>query len=579
MSISILPRTGAGIRLSWPPRANPALLLLAPSLLLLAAFTYWPVASVTAQSFRITAFGGGGSWGFGNYARLFSDPHFFQTVRINLVYALGTVVPSLVMALLFALGLRRNSWLTALLRTAIVAPMMIPLVAAAALGSFVFLPGTGLLDHLLAHLGLGPRDWLGNPSTALPCIIAISVWKDTGTYMLFFLAGLSAVPDELLDAAALDGAGPLRRFWHVILPLLTPTIAFLAPIALLNALIQVDQVVLLTQGGPSGATTLLFYISTSRRRRTTIPASPPPRRSRVSWPFSSSPGWCCACWSGGPITRPDRKRQPGWRLLAMAALCIAALAWAVPFLWMAEASLRPGFPPDIGALLPHGPFGVGNYATAWTSGNFPLWYLNTLVMCGGMLTVQIVTATAAGYAFARLRFPGENTVFGLFMLQILLVPTLLIVPDMQTIATLGLYDTLPGIMAPYFATAFGTFLMRQCFRSIPIEYEEAARLDGAGLWTIMRRILLPMSRPFLLAFAIVSVSTHWNEFLWPLIATASPSRQVLTVGLASFATGSEAGGQWGVIAAGTLLVAGPLLLLFLIFQRRFVNAFVLAGLK
>ena len=134
-------------------------------------------------------------------------------------------------------------------------------------------------------------------------------------------------------------------------------------------------------------------------------------------------------------------------------------------------------------------------------------------------------------------------------------------------------------MAPYFASAFGTFLMRQAFRAIPKDYEEAAMLDGAGIVAIIRHVLVPLTFPSVVAFSIISVTFHWNEFLWPLMAVSSPDRQVLTVGLASFASGSEAGGEWGVVAAGTVLVAGPLLLAFLIFQRRFTASFVFSGLK
>src|SRR5208283_4093407 len=130
------------------------------------------------------------------------------------------------------------------------------------------------------------------------------------------------------------------------------------------------------------------------------------------------------------------------------------------------------------------------------------------------------------------------------------------------------------IMAPYFASAFGTFLMRQTFRTIPRDYEEAAMLEGATVPALIRLVLLPLARPGLAAFAIVSVTAHWNEFLWPLMALSSPRNQVLTVGLASFTSGAEAGSEWGVIAAGTFLVAAPLLLMFVLFQRRFVSSFV-----
>ena len=272
-------------------------------------------------------------------------------------------------------------------------------------------------------------------------------------------------------------------------------------------------------------------------------------------------------------------RTQSWRLSGLLAASAGALVWAVPFAWMALAALRPGVPADIASLTPAGPFGLRNFAEAWQSGNFPLWYLNTIIVCGGILAVQLVTVTAAGYAFARLTFPGREVLFVLFLLQLLLVPPLLIVPNLQTLVSLHLYDRLLGIMAPYFASAFGTFLMRQTFRTIPRDYEEAAMLEGATVPALIRHVLVPLARPGLAAFAIVSVTAHWNEFLWPLMAVSSPSSQVLTVGLASFASGAEAGSAWGIVAAGTFLVAGPLLLLFLIFQRRFVASFVFSGIK
>jgi sn-glycerol 3-phosphate transport system permease protein len=259
----------------------------------------------------------------------------------------------------------------------------------------------------------------------------------------------------------------------------------------------------------------------------------------------------------------------------------AAILWFIPFAWMAVASLRRNGAgaADLASLLPSGPFSLENFADAWSSGHFPLWYLNTILLCGGILIVQCVTVSLAGYAFARMRFRGQNVLFALFLLQLMLVPPILIVPNMTTLVALHLYDTLAGVAAPYCASAFGVFLMRQTFRNIPREYEEAAFVDGASRLQIITHVLLPLARPGLTAFAIVSVSTHWNEFLWPLMATSSPSQQVLTVGLASFTAGAEAGSDWGVIAAGTFFVAAPLLVAFVVFQRRFVSSFTFSGIK
>ena len=236
-----------------------AVLLLLPSVVLLALFTYWPLVEVTWRSLDQARFGQAAGLGVGNYARMFADPHFSKAAVNNAVYALATTIPSVALALLFALALRAGTRLDALLRTLVVMPMLIPLVAAAGLFSFILLPGEGLLDHYLARFGVGATNWLGDPSLALSSIIAITIWKNTGYYMLFFLAGLAAMPEDVLEAAQMDGARAWQRLWHVVLPMLGPTFGFVVPVALLNALTQVDHVVTMTQGGPSDATNLLLY--------------------------------------------------------------------------------------------------------------------------------------------------------------------------------------------------------------------------------------------------------------------------------------------------------------------------------
>ena len=253
----------AGIAVAGRRRARspwlPAAALLAPSLLFLIAFTYWPVARVLAESLVTGRFATDHALGIDNYRRLFADPHFARAAWNNGVYAAGTIVPSLVLALGFAMALREATRLNAILRALLVMPLLIPLVAAAALFTFLLLPGDGLVDFYLARFGLGMVNWFGDPDLALGSVIAVTVWKNTGYYMLFFLAGLAGLPQDLLDAATIDGAGAWRRFRAVTLPLLGPTFGFVVPIALLNALTQIDHVITVTQGGPSDATNLLLY--------------------------------------------------------------------------------------------------------------------------------------------------------------------------------------------------------------------------------------------------------------------------------------------------------------------------------
>jgi sn-glycerol 3-phosphate transport system permease protein len=237
------------------------LALLAPSLVFLAIFTYWPAVQVLWQSFSVAARGAPAALGTRNYELIFADPAFRRALWNNLQYALGTIVPSLVLALGFALALNRSTRVSTVLRSIFFLPVLIPLVAAASVFLFVFLPGVGLLDYYLGKLGIQGANWLGDPDVALYSITALTVWKNAGYYMLFFLAGLQAIPPEAYEITHLDGASPWQRLRYVTLPYLRPTIAFVLVIAILAVITQVDHVFILTKGGPSDSTNLLlFYV-------------------------------------------------------------------------------------------------------------------------------------------------------------------------------------------------------------------------------------------------------------------------------------------------------------------------------
>lgn len=281
-------------------------------------------------------------------------------------------------------------------------------------------------------------------------------------------------------------------------------------------------------------------------------------------------------WQSSPATRGEITPAIG-----LAIVAAAAVLWIIPFAWMIVAAFRPEIygGQDMASLIPRWPPSLAPFGEAWASASFPRYYLNTLIISLGILAVQLVTITLAGYAFARLEFAGRRTLFYVFLLQLMIAPVVLIVPNLAMVASLGAYDTLAGVMLPYFSSAFGTFLMRQAFAQIPRELEDAALIDGAGVWSRIRYIYVPLSIPAFVAFAIVSVTSHWNEFLWPLMVINSPDRRPLTVGLAVFTRSAEGAQAWGVIAAGTLLVTAPLLVAFALFQRRFVSSFASTGIK
>jgi sn-glycerol 3-phosphate transport system permease protein len=223
-------------------------LLLAPSLLLLAAFTYVPILRVAWESLYDEGHATGKSAfvGLGNYTALFGDKAFGQSVVNNLIYAAGTVPLSMALALLFALAVQRATRFNAIVRALL-------------LFFFIFLPGVGLFDYYLAKIGVRGANWLGDPDVALWSLIGITVWKNAGYYMLFYLAGLQTLPGEVLEAATIDGCNAWQRLRYVIVPLLAPTTAFVLVIALINVLTQVDHVIVLTKGGPSNSTKLVLY--------------------------------------------------------------------------------------------------------------------------------------------------------------------------------------------------------------------------------------------------------------------------------------------------------------------------------
>jgi sn-glycerol 3-phosphate transport system permease protein len=263
------------------------------------------------------------------------------------------------------------------------------------------------------------------------------------------------------------------------------------------------------------------------------------------------------------------------RLDALAAWLLALL-WILPLLYAVWTAFHPAEYSTRFALA--APLTLDNFRRAWDAAPFARYFLNTTMLVAMILGVQLVLATLAAYAFARFEFRGKNIAFALVLVQLMIMPDILLVENYRTMARLGLVDTLPAIGLPYFASAFAIFLLRQTFMGIPKELDEAARVEGASAMQTLWRVYVPLARPTYTAFALVSVSFHWNNFLWPLIITNSVNARPLTVGLQVFSS-LDQGVDWSVITAATLMTSGPLLVGFLLFQRQFVQSFMRAGIK
>jgi sn-glycerol 3-phosphate transport system permease protein len=266
--------------------------------------------------------------------------------------------------------------------------------------------------------------------------------------------------------------------------------------------------------------------------------------------------------------------EPGW--LDTVAAWLLALLWILPLAYAVWTAFHPGEYSTRFTLM--APLTLDNFRAAWAAAPFARYFLNTTLLVAMILAVQLVLATMAAYAFARFEFRGRNVALALVLVQLMVMPDILLVENYKTMAQLGLVDTLVAIGLPYFASAFAIFLLRQTFLGIPKELDEAARVEGASAMQILWRVYVPLARPVYTAFALVSVSFHWNNFLWPLIITNSVNARPLTVGLQVFSSVDQ-GVDWAIITAATLMTSAPLLVAFLLFQRQFVQSFMRAGIK
>ena len=224
------------------------------------------------------------------------------------------------------------------------------------------------------------------------------------------------------------------------------------------------------------------------------------------------------------------------------------------------------------------PLTLDNFREALSQAPFIRYGINTFILVTMLLLSQLFVCTLAAYAFARFNFAGSHIAFALVLVQLMIAPEILIVENYSTLAKLGFIDTITGIGLPYMASAFGIFLLRQAFKSTPKELEEAARLEGCGLFGILWRVYVPLARPTYLAYGLVSISHHWNNFLWPLVVSNSVETRPLTVGLGIFGA-PESGVDWSIVSAATLLSVAPLLIAFLLFQRQFIQSFMHSGIK
>ena len=264
------------------------------------------------------------------------------------------------------------------------------------------------------------------------------------------------------------------------------------------------------------------------------------------------------------------------RVLDTTAAWMLAILWALPLFYAIWTAFHPAEFSTRFSLM--APLTLVNFANAWKAAPFARYFVNTIMLVTLTTGMQLVLCTLAAYAFARYDFRGKGIAFALILMQLMIMPDVLVVENYSTMSKIGVLDSTLAISLPYMASAFGIFLLRQTFKSVPKELEEAAAVEGANTLQVLWHVYVPLAKPTYAAYALVSISTHWNNFLWPLIVTNSVNSRPLTVGLQIFSS-TEQGVDWTIITAATLMTSGPLLVAFLLFQRQFVQSFMRAGIK
>ncbi len=281
----------------------------------------------------------------------------------------------------------------------------------------------------------------------------------------------------------------------------------------------------------------------------------------------------------GEQVRIWNRRHRLSRLATHLTLALFALVTVTPYLWLLSTSLK--LRTEVFTPTPKWipwPINLSNYAEVFDRAPFGIFLVNTILVVTGILAVQLVTVTLAAYVFARRKFRGADILFLVFLIQMMIPIHATFLPNFLTLRNLDLLNTRVAMMLPFFASGYGTFLLRQAFKQIPRDLEDAAVIDGCGGLRFLWHVLVPLAKPTLVAFALISLVSHWNDYLWPLIVTDTPDVRTLTIGLGMFVQ-QESGADWTLLMAATAFVTAPLMGIFLVFQRKFIESFMFSGLK
>lgn len=561
---------------------------------------------------------------------------FENTVLFTICFVPANLLLSLALAsLVHSIGQKRQGFY----RAAFYLPTVTSAIVFAMIWKTLYDPNFGLLNYFLGWFGINPINWTGDPDWAIWSVIIAAIGAGPGGNILIFLAALGSVPISNVESARVEGANALQTWWYVTLPHLKPVTLYLLVLNTIGSFQVFELVFILTSGGPAGSSTVIVYeiydlafgqgrygpacalslillgvvsaISFLQFRflgRDIEAAHKPGIVTSVMGAIIDGIGSAFG-WIGDAAravtTRLKRfmPKSPQRRTRATRPLVIReiareapvhvillplALLFLGPMVWMFLAAVTPGqllqqMPPEIRVEFDR--FPPQNYADlAEVAPLIGRWFWNSFYLSLLITCVQLLLSCLTGYVFARLTFPGRGILFAILIGSIMLPYQALVIPLFIVITTgirgvlhVDLMNTHWAIILPALCSPVGIFLMRQFIMGLPKELDEAARIDGCGPLATWARVILPLCKPVLGAWGILTFTGVWRSFFWPFVVLGSEVLFTLEVGLQTLQ--QQRGGDFGLVMAGATVSAVPMIIIFFIFQKQIVAGLTFGAVK
>ncbi len=612
-----------------------ALPFILPTIILMVGLIFWPFVDALIGSMKVRSFLTGQETfvGLKNYTRLWQDSDFRRSLTNTFEFTFWSLFVKFIVGLSIALILNSRLPFRSLLTGIMLLPWIAPEVVTALAWRNIFDPIFGGLNPILQGLGIidRPRAWLAETQLALPSVIAVNVWKGIPFYTILLLAGLKAIPKELMEAAEVDGASIVQRFRHITLPGLRYVIAVTLLLSFISTFNTFGLIFLMTGGGPGGATRVysilayekaiiglrfgpglatafsmapllaVFIMVLARFMLSDQTKSEETKTNRfgklfdwvgrgfgalldlVLLPFELIiQGFSFvfrSVFSRGSSLKRDQRERLGTvgRFVLLLPMLIFVL---FPFYWIFITSFKTDLQiQQFSSIFWPKPWTFEQIKSLLFDTPFLTWFRNTVFVAITSTAISVILAALGAYALARFKFLGARTMTTLLLVTYLLPSSLLFIPLYQTLTSLGIINTYAALIATYptFLLPFATWVMLGYFRSIPVELEEAAMIDGANRLTAFWRITLPLAMPALLSVTLFAFTNAWNEFLFAFVFITSENLKTLPVGLQLLVFGDVY--PWGQLMSASLLMAIPVMLVYVYAQRYLVEGLTMGSVK